>query len=160
MHAPVVLITIHVDRSIWADAIKAGHERVFILEDDISLSANLSATMDLVHANLPQDWEFLYGGYCLEQLEASPDLPDYLKIVRHAPCMHGYGVNGVAVLQRLLDLTSSLLQPVDLPIGASLRQNGLKAYAVVPPIAQQIGGASLIHVVGSCRCAQSFEDWS
>ncbi|CAG8662813.1 5081_t:CDS:1 [Dentiscutata erythropus] len=128
---------------IYASIVYHGYDNALILEDDIDIELNVSSIMTYIHGVLPNDWDLLYLGHCMNWEGSSFFEPlDYTSpIFRLYPskqpyCTHAYAVSYAGALKLLKEL-SVLNVPVDLELIWRIENGIVKSYSIAPPVVVQ-----------------------
>ncbi|CAG8614262.1 4207_t:CDS:1 [Cetraspora pellucida] len=127
---------------IYASIVSRGYDSALILEDDVDIELNITSIMSYIHSVLPNDWDLLYLGHCMNW-EGSffEPLDDSSPIFKLYPskkpyCTHAYAVSYAGALKLLKEL-SVLEVPVDLELISRIDDGIVTSYSIEPAIVVQ-----------------------
>ncbi|MBZ0262569.1 MAG: glycosyltransferase family 25 protein [Hyphomicrobiales bacterium] len=126
-----------------------GRKSILVMEDDIRFAHDFAARSGMVD-ELPEDWEIFYAGHFLprgaERGWSSSGLVE-VESDRELIATHCYAVNGPAISKLIQGYEAILARepghpdggpmPIDGAMNTVRRQLRLRAFAAVPPLADQ-----------------------
>lgn len=151
---------------VYEDVVKNNYNKVLIMEDDVRIDEKKIELLPQIFAELPQDWELLYLGYCLN--EHPPSNVVFKKVWYHLlrffggirfshttiknlypkrashhlfyagyhDCIHAYGITQSAA-QKLLQLQTPISFIADNLVAHAATNELVKAFITKPKIINQ-----------------------
>lgn len=120
----------------WSIVCHQDSEHVLILEDDVILCDDFKAKMNQALLDASDCWDILFLGSCCTQGHEKKHIAGNVYEVSRAQCLHAYIVNKRAAETLIVNLRD-VFGPVDCLMALN-NFFGLKVYAVLPRLAEQI----------------------
>lgn len=132
---------------LWQRVAAERHESAIIFEDDATLATDFVPRLSKAQRSLPADWDLLYLGYILPTGGLLHRVDDALYKVRFVFGTFGYMISKRAF--RKIRANYPISRPVDNFLGHLAETGVLNAYAIHPPISDQIEyggvGSDILH---------------
>ncbi|CAG8654937.1 16159_t:CDS:1 [Racocetra fulgida] len=127
---------------IYASIVSHGYDSALILEDDVDIELNITSIMSYIHRVLPDDWDLLYLGHCMNWegsfFEPIDDSSPIFKLYpsKKPYCTHAYAVSYAGALKLLGEL-ATLEVPVDLELISRIDDGIVTSYSIEPAVVVQ-----------------------